>query len=167
MKRFLAIIDRVNDQVGKIVSFLVIFMIGVMVYEVVARYIFDSPTIWAYETATFILGTYAILGGAYVLRHQAHVNMDIVYGRLSVRKRAILDLITSGFFFLLCVVLLWKGIDYGWRSVQLSETTTSTFAPPVYPIKMMIPVGAFLILMQGLAKFIRDLMTAITGVKEE
>ncbi|HEY50024.1 MAG TPA: TRAP transporter small permease subunit [Dehalococcoidia bacterium] len=167
MKRFLAVIDWINDQAGKIVSFLVVFMVGVMVYEVIARYVFDSPTAWAYETVTFLLATYSILGGAYVLRHQGHVNMDILYSRLSLRRRAILDLVTSALFFLLCAVLMWKGIDWAMRSIRLAETTTSTFAAPVYPIKAMIPLGTFLLLIQGLAKFIRDLMTAVTGVKPE
>ncbi len=167
MRRILATIDKLNDQVGKLVSFLVIAMIGVMVYEVVARYVFNSPTVWAYETVTFLLGAYAILGGAYVLRHGAHVNIDILSARLSPRKRAILDVITSTFFFLFCVVLLWKGAEWAARSVSLSETTWSSWAPPVYPIKILIPVGAFLLLIQGLAKFIRDLLTAITGARPE
>ncbi|UCC61202.1 MAG: TRAP transporter small permease subunit [Dehalococcoidia bacterium] len=167
MRRILRLIDHINDQVGKLISLLVIFMVGIMVYEVVARYVFDSPTIWAYETITFLLAGYAILGGAYVLRHGAHVNMDILYRRLSPRKQAILDLVTSGLFFLFCAVLIWKGSEWASRSIRLSETTTSTWAPVVYPIKMAIPVGAFLLLIQGLAKFIRDLMTAVTGERPE
>ena len=174
MRRFIALlydlaelIDKINDQVGKLVSFLVIFMIIVMTYEVVARYFFNSPTIWARETVMFLLGGYALLGGAYVLRHEAHVSMDILYQRLSQRRRAILDLITYILFFLFCAVLLWKGIDYAWRSISLRETTDSDWGPPEYIVKTIIPVGAFLILLQGLAQFIRNMITAITGEKPE
>jgi TRAP-type mannitol/chloroaromatic compound transport system permease small subunit len=167
MKRFLNLIDKINDQGGKIISFLVIFMIGAMTYEVIARYIFDSPTIWSRETVQFLLGGYAILGGAYVFRHQGHVNMDILYSRLPPRWRAVADLITSGFFFLFCGVLLWFGAKYAWKSWDLGETTGSTWAPPEYFIKTTIPIGAFLIILQGLAKFIRDLMTVIRGVEYE
>jgi TRAP-type mannitol/chloroaromatic compound transport system permease small subunit len=167
MKRFLDLIDKINDQGGKIISFLVIFMIGAMTYEVIARYVFNSPTIWSRETVQFLLGGYAILGGAYVLRHQGHVNMDILYGRLPPRWRAVADVVTAGFFFLFCGVLMWFGAKYAWKSWGVGETTGSTWAPPEYFIKTAIPVGAFLIIIQGLAKFIRDFMTAIRGVEDE
>jgi TRAP-type mannitol/chloroaromatic compound transport system permease small subunit len=167
MRRLLAFIDAINDRGGKVISFLVVFMIAVMTYEVVARKFFDSPTIWADETIQFLLGGYAILGGGYVLRHAAHVNMDVFYIRMSVRRRAIVDLVTSAFFFLFCAVLLWIGAEQAWKSFSIRETTDSTWAPPEYFVKMAIPVGAFLILLQGLAKFIRDLMTAVTGARPE
>ena len=167
MRRLLAIIDTINDQTGKVISCLIVFMIVAMTYEVVARYVFNAPTIWARESAQFLQGGFTILGGAYVLRHGAHVNMDILYGRLSPRRRAIVDLITSSLFFLFCGVLLWQGIDYAWHSFSVGETTGSTWAPPEGFIKMTIPIGAFLIILQGLAKFIRDFMTAVTGVETE
>ena len=167
IRRMLAFIDALNDRAGKLVSFLVIFIIAAMIYEVVARYWFNSPTMWARETAMFLLGGYSLLGGAYVLRHKAHVNMDIVYNRLSPRKRAIADLITSLLFFLFCGVLLWWGIDYASHSLSVGETTGSTWNPPEFPIKLMIPVGVFLLLLQGLAKFVRDLITVVTGTERE
>ena len=167
MKRFLSVIDNINDQAGKTISFLVIFVLIVIVIETAARYVFNSPTMWVYETAIFLFAGYDILGGGYVLRHHAHVNMDIIHSRLSPRTKAIVDLITSFFFFLFCGLLLWKGIDFAWRSIEALETTTSAWAPAIYPVKIMIPLGALLILLQGLAKFIRDLTFAISGVKTE
>jgi TRAP-type mannitol/chloroaromatic compound transport system permease small subunit len=167
MKRILAAIDWLNDQGGKIVSFLVVFMIIVMTYEVIARHVFNSPTTWARETVKFLLGGYAILAGAYVLRQNGHVNMDLLYRRLSIRKRAILDLATSTFLFLFAGVLLWYGADYAWSSLTIGETTGSTWNPPEFPIKLAIPIGAFLLLLQGLALFIRNVMTVITGIRPE
>jgi len=163
--KFIDLIDKINDQVGKLISFLVIFMIIVMAYEVIARYFFNSPTIWARETVMFLLGGYALLGGAYVLRHEAHVNMDILYQRLSPKRRAILSLITYLLLFLFLAVLLWKGSEYAWRSIGLHETTDSDWGPPEYIIKTIIPIGAFLLLLQGFAQFIRNMITAITGAK--
>jgi len=167
LKRVLALVDLISDRGGKLISFLVVFMIAAMTYEVIARYAFNAPTIWARETVQFLLGGYALLGGAYVLRHNGHVSMDIVYNRLSTRKRALLDVVTSAFFFLFCGILLWYGAEYAWHAFTLSETTGSTWSPPEFPIKLMIPVGAFLLLLQGLAAFIRNLLTAITGVRPE
>ena len=163
MKRLLSIVDTISEASGRIISLLIIPMIGVIVYDAVARYAFNAPTNWAYETVTFMFAGLSIMGGAYVLLHRAHVNMDILYSRISPRKQAILDLVTSFFFFIFCGVLLWKGGQYAWTSLKLGEHTNSAFAPPLYVVKMAIPVGAFLILLQGAAKFVRDLTTVITG----
>ena len=162
VRRFLALVDNLNDQVGKIVSMLIIFMVLILVYEVVLRYIFNSPTLWAHETSEYFFGVHFFLGGAYALRHAAHVNVEVIYSRFSPRVRAILDIITSVFFFLICAVLLWKGGAMAWTSLMKLEHTNTVWAPPLYPLKMMIPIGACLILLQGLAKFIRDFHIAIT-----
>ena len=81
--------------------------------------------------------------------------------RLSLRRRAVLDLITSLFFFLAIGVMLWKESLVAWTSVQKQEALLSVFSPPIYPLKVFIALGVLLLLLQGLAKFIRDLNTAI------
>ena len=167
MKRFLKVIDRISEQSGKAVSFLVIFLVFVILYEIFVRYLFNSPTIWAHEIAQMIYGAYVILLGAYVLQRKGHVNVDILYNRFRPRTRAIIDLFTWLLFFYFCGLLLLKGGEMAWDSLKVLETEPTSFAPPVYPIKMMIPLGALLILLQGLAKFIRDLTLAITGRGEE
>jgi len=163
VEKFLKTVDRISELSGKGVSFLVIPLVAVILYEIVARYIFGSPTIWVHETAQMIYGAYVILLGAYVLQRGGHVNVDILYGRFRPRVRAAIDLVTWLLFFYFCGLLLWKGGEMAWESLLLGETEPTSFAPPVYPIKMMIPLGAFLILLQGLAKFIRDLTLVFTG----
>jgi TRAP-type mannitol/chloroaromatic compound transport system permease small subunit len=167
MKRFLKTIDRISEQSGKAVSFLIIFLVVVVLFEIFVRYLFNSPTIWAHEIAQMIYGAYVILLGAYVLQRGGHVNVEILYGRFRPRTKAVIDLFTWLLFFYFCGLLLWKGGDMAWDSFLVRETEPTSFAPPVYPIKMMIPLGALLILLQGLAKFIRDLTLAITGKEEE
>jgi len=163
MKRFLQAIDRINEQTGKVVSYLILFLVGVILYEILVRYLFNSPTIWAHETSQMIYGAYVILLGGYVLQRGGHVNVDILYHRFKPRTRAIIDLFTWLLFFYFCGLLLWKGGEMAWDSFKVLETEPTAFAPPVYPIKMMIPLGALLILLQGLAKFIRDFNLAISG----
>ena len=163
MEKFLKTVDRISELSGKGVSFLVIPLVAVILYEIVARYVFQNPTIWVHETAQMIYGAYVILLGAYVLRRNGHVNVEILYSRFTPRTRAVIDLFTWLLFFYFCGLLLWKGWEMAWESFLLGETEPTTFAPPVYPIKMMIPLGAFLILLQGLAKFLRDLTFVITG----
>ena len=134
-----------------------------MVYEVVARYGFNAPTVWAYELTIFLFGACMIIGGAYAHRYGAHVNVDIVYGRLSPRGKAILDLLTAAIFFLFVGILLWRGWEFGLTSVRNLERSDTLWAPPYYFFKMTLPIGAGLVFLQGLAKFIRDLTTAVTG----
>ena len=163
VRAVLHLVDTINERFGKIISFLTVGMMGTIIVEVVLRYGFNSPTLWAHETAQFLYGAYCILGGAYVLLHKAHVNMDIVYARLSLRKRAILDLVTSSLFFLFIVVMLWQGVILASKAVAVLEVTTTAWAPPVWPVKLMLPLAALLILLQGIVRFVRDLETAVTG----
>ena len=94
-----------------------------------------------------------------------HVKMEVLYARFGPRGRAIFDLISAPFFYIFIVVLLWQGWEAALRSIAKLECSMSLWAPPVYPIKMVIPLGALLLLLQGSAKWIRDLITATTGKK--
>ena len=166
MEKFLKTIDQINEKTGKAVSYLILFLVGVILYEIFARYLFNSPTIWAHETSQMIYGAYVILLGGYVLQRGGHVNVDIIINRFQPRTRAIINLFTWLLFFCFCGVLFLKGGEMAWDSFKFRETEPTAFAPPVYPIKMMIPLGALLILLQGLAKFIRDFNLAISGKEE-
>ena len=167
MREFCRVIDWINEQGGKLISFLILILVVVVLYEICARYLFNRPTIWAQEISQMIYGAYVILLGGYVLRRGGHVNVEILYGKFSPRTRAIIDLFTWLLFFFFCGLLLIKGWEMAWDSFKVRETEPTTFAPPVYPIKMMIPLGALLILLQGLARFLRSLALAISGKEME
>jgi TRAP-type mannitol/chloroaromatic compound transport system permease small subunit len=104
-----------------------------------------------------------MLGGGYTMLHRTHVNVDILYNRLTARGKAVLDLISSVLFFSFALVLIWMGMNFAWNSVQALETSATTWAPPIYPIKLSIPIGSVLLLLQGVAKFILDLSAAFKG----
>lgn len=142
-------------------SFLIIALSLVVGYEVIARYVFSRPTIWAHEASAMIFGTYIIMGGAYTLYLSGHANMDLVYGSISPRRRALLDIITFWFFALFCAVLVWKGGETSWRALKSLEHSGSIWNPPIYPIKVVLPIGAGLLLLQGIAKFVRDVITLV------
>jgi len=161
--RMLSTIDKVSEWVGKMVSFMVLPLIVIIVYEVTSRYIFNRPTLWVGETSAFIFGASWVLGGSYALLRKAHVKMEIIYVRLSLRWRAILDLITAPLFIVFVGVLLWKGWELTLYALSISEHSTTLWSPPICYIKMIIPIGALLMLLQGLAKLVRDFVTAVTG----
>ncbi len=163
MSRVLHFIDLISEGVGKVSAFLILALSLVIGYEVVLRYGFNHPTIWAHETSVMIFGAYFILGGAWVLSVRGHVNMDVVYGRLSPRKKALIDLITFWFFVLFCAVLVWKGGEAAWYTIKTWQHSETVWSPPIGPIKLMLPIGAFLLLLQGVAKFVRDAITLVKG----
>ncbi len=163
MKTLLKTIDATREWSGKLVSLMFYAMMGVLVWEVLVRYAFNAPTIWAHGISVRIFAAYAILAGAYVLLHKGHIAMDLVYSRFPLRTKAIVDLITASLFFAFCGVLLWYRSSFAWTSLMMLELDDTAFRAPIYPIKLMVPVGAFLILLQGLAKYSRDFITAISG----
>lgn len=166
-RSLLKIIDSISEWAGKCTSFLILPGIAVLAWEVISRYGFNQPTMWAHGTSQRFFAIYYILGGAYVLRYRDHVTVDLIYSRFPPRTKAILDLITSLAFFVFCGVLLWQGLGFALTSLSQLEPDDTPWRAPVYPVKLMIPVGALLILLQGLANFSRNLVTAITGRKCE
>lgn len=163
MDRLLKLIDKVSDRSGWIVCWLVPVLVVIVTYEVVARYVFRSPTIWAYETTLFLMGVFATLGGAHALLHRSHVTIDILTGRLSLRGRTIVDLVTFLLFLVFMVVLIWRGGIWAWKATIGLQRSDTYWQPYVWPIKWTIPIGAFFLLLQGLADFVRDLRTVISG----
>ena len=162
--KLVSVIEAISVWSGKAVSLLLLALIGVITYEVVARYVFDAPTVWAYETIVFSAGTLFVIGGAYTYHLRAHVIVDIVYNMFSPRGKAFLDIFVCFTFFLIYVgVVLSMGGIAAWESIILNEHTGTFWNPPIYPVKAMLPVGFCLILLQGLAKLIRDVKTVITG----
>ena len=159
-------VDKVNQKWGEWWSQLIVLTMVITVYEVFMRYVFRSPTMWAHETATMIYATFIIIACGYTLRHganPAHIRMDVFYNRFSPRKKAIVDLIAFTFFLLFVGVILWYGIGFAMRSVKLMENSSSTWGPPIWPIKVAVPIGIFGLFIQGIFRFIRNLNTAFTG----
>ena len=157
LKAFLKIINAVNDRVGNLLSYFLFFFFALLFLEVLLRYFFNSPTVWANELAQMLFGAYAILAGGYILRTGGHVNVDILYSRLSLKSKAALDVFTSILFFLFCGMLLIYGGSLAWDSLSRFEHSQSAWNPPLYPAKLMIPLAALLLILQGLAKLVRDI----------
>lgn len=155
----------VNEWAGRIVSWLLLPLTLIIVMEVILRYGFGRPTIWAWDTNVMLLAGLIMLGGGYALLHDSHVAVDILVQRLSARKRAILDLITFFFFFVAVGGLLVEATVVAWSSVQTREMHYSFWAPPIYPLRVVMAIGVFLLLIEGIAKFITKLL-AVMGDKK-
>jgi len=153
-------VTRLNDLIGRWISLLVIVMFALLLIEVFFRYVMGAPTVWANELTQLLFGFYAVMAGGYIMAHRGHVNVDILYASLSVRTRAILDVATSFLFFIFMAAVLYFGSSMAWESVASMETSFSAWNPPIWPIKAAIPVGAFLLLLQGIVKLLQDILVA-------
>ncbi|MBM3174335.1 MAG: TRAP transporter small permease subunit [Chloroflexi bacterium] len=159
MQRFARAIDTLNEWVGRIVSPIIIAMLLIGTYEVVARYVFHSPTIWAWEINGHLLCLFLSMAGGYALLLGRHVSVDILYSRVSVRTRAIMDLVTWPIFFLVCIIVIWTGTAAAIEATVKQEYVISSLRSPAYPDRWMIPIGTTLLLLQGVVKYLKDIAT--------
>jgi len=150
-------IDRLNFWIGRIVSYLILGIIAITLWEIVWRYGFNRPTIWVHETSEHLFALSFLLGGGYTLSQGGHVRVDVIYNRFSPRSQAILNLSTFLFFFLFIGLLLWKGGEMAWESVSLLERSQSPWGPYIFHIILAVPLAAGLMLIQGIVIFLRDL----------
>lgn len=158
LERILKMIDAINNGIGHILSYFLFLFFGLLLMEVFLRYFFNSPTVWANELSQMLFGAYAVLGGGYILMTGGHVNVDIVHSRLSKKQKALLDIVSSTLFFLFCGMLLVYGGSLAWDSLSRFEHSQSAWNPPLYPAKLAIPLAAVLLILQGIAKLIRDFL---------
>ncbi len=153
---FARAIDGVNHWVGQFIAYWTVIAVFVYFYEVVARFLFNSPTNWAHESMFLMFGMQYLLCGAYALRTESHVRVDVLYVKMSPRGRAIADVLTSVFFFVFTLTLLLTGWRFAQDAVNVGETSFTEWGIQYWVVKLTIPVGAVLLLLQGIAHLIRD-----------
>ena len=158
-------IDTLSHWSGKAMAVLLFVLVGMVMFEVVSRYVFNHPTIWGLEASTMVFGPFALISGAYALLHRGHVRMDIFYERWAERTKAIVDACTFPLFMAFIIIMLWKTTSYAWNSFLIREHSVTAWSPPIYFWKLMMPLAAILIALQGIADFIRNLTYAISGKK--
>jgi TRAP-type mannitol/chloroaromatic compound transport system permease small subunit len=153
---FTRIISRINGLAGEFVAYWSVIAVFVYYYEVIARYVFNSPTNWAHEGMFLMFGMQYLLAGGFVLRENAHVRVDVLYLHLSNRGKAIVDLFTSIFFFIFMFTLLLTGWIFFHDSYEVQEVSFTEWGIQYWPIKFALPLGAVMLLLQGLAQLIKD-----------
>jgi TRAP-type mannitol/chloroaromatic compound transport system permease small subunit len=154
-------ITWLNEYIGRWVAYLIFIIFALLLLEVFMRYLFSSPTSWTNELGQMLFGAYVVLSGGYVMAHRDHVNVDLLYSSFAPRTRAWVDIFTSSMFFLFMAALLYFGSSMAWESIQGMETSYSAWNPPIWPIKAMIPLGTLLLLLQGIAKLLQDILIAL------
>jgi TRAP-type mannitol/chloroaromatic compound transport system permease small subunit len=149
-------IDNLSRVIGEFIAYWAVLAVFAYYYEVIARYVFNSPTNWVHESMFLMFGMQYMLAGAYAYRDETHVRVDIVYSHLSLRGRAICDLITSFFFFIFAGTMLFTGWRFASDAIAVGETSFTEWGIQYWPVKLAIPIGAALLVLQGASRVARD-----------
>ena len=159
-KAYVNTVDRINTIVGYFSMYLVLVMMGILLYETIMRTFFNKPHIWAVEMTEFVMAAYYTLGGGYSHIIEAHVRMDLIYHKLSEKNKAIMDIITfplMGFYLVILLMGAIKGLKY---SIVYHQKTYTAWAPPVAPVKIAMTIGIFLMLLQAISELLKDIARA-------
>lgn len=165
MNNFLCRIDRLNSFFGQIFAWLMVPLTILICVEVVARYAFSHSFAWAFDLQIMLYGTIFMMAGAYTLAKSGHVRGDILYGFLSPRSQAWMDLVLYVLFFIPGVAaLVWAGTTFAAESIAINERSSITAdGPVIWPFKVIIPVAGALLLLQGLVEMVRCVVCIRTG----
>ena len=159
-KLYVRYVDGFNRVVGRFAMYLFFVLGAVLLYSTVWRVLFGLPVNWSLEMSQFLLSAYYLLGGAWTMQLGAHVRMDLFYDRLSARRRALTDAVTILFVIFFLAVLFAGGISSTNYAIQYNQQNYTAWAPPLWPIKVIMTVGIFLMLLQAISSFFKDVAIA-------
>ena len=152
-------IDRFTDTIGRLVALSMAFLMVIITYEVVARYVFNAPTVWVFETSNFTNGAAFMLGCGYALLKGAHVRTDIFWENYSERRKGIIDLLSYlVLFFPALITLMVISIDDAYLSYEIGERSQeSMWRAIMWPFRASIPIAALLFVIQGISESLKCL----------
>jgi TRAP-type mannitol/chloroaromatic compound transport system permease small subunit len=167
--RIVRAIDWFTDRTGTLIAWLNLPLVLVVAWEVVARYVFQAPTIWSFDLTYMLYGTVFMLGSAYALHKGAHIRTDFLFEKWSIRTRGWIDSIAYiAFFFPSLIVFFVVSGQEGWYAFTIGETSEQTpWRPILWPYKLVIPATCLLLLIQGISETIKSVYAARTGIELE
>jgi TRAP-type mannitol/chloroaromatic compound transport system permease small subunit len=165
MSTTIVAIDTFSLWVGRSVAWLVVPLMFATVYEVVARYLFTAPTVWAYDSGRMLCGAMFVLGAAYALSKGVHIRSDFIYRYWSVKVQGRVD----AALYLVCYfpalfIFLWVSWDWAWVSISRAERGMDTaWMPLLGPIKGTLPIGIAFLIVQGVSELLKCVHAARKG----
>ena len=129
---------------------------GVLLWSSISKTFF-LPSLWTLEIAQFAMVAYYILGGPFSLQIGANVRMDLFYGGWTDRKKAWFDAFSILLLIFYLGVLLYGAIDSTTYSLQYNERSPTAWRPLLWPIKIIMCVGIFMMLLQAISEFFKDI----------
>ncbi|MFO7749956.1 MAG: TRAP transporter small permease subunit [Desulfobacteraceae bacterium] len=151
-------IEWFSRKEGEIISFLVYPLLFIVIYEVFMRYVFNAPTSWGFEATTFLYGLHYMFGFAYTDVKDSHVKVDIFTSYLSGKWQTILSIATNAVFFMpvMFFMTIWA-FKYAYSSTMGLEINSTSWAPPIWPLKILMACCFLILFCQGIANLINDI----------
>ena len=178
LQAYVRVIDPFNRMIGRIVMYGIFVMMGILLWSSVSK-VFFLPSLWTLEMAQFAMVAYYILGGPYSIQLGSNVRMDLIYGEMSDRRKAAIDALTVIFLLVYLVFLLYGGIAStayslgyfgsepisffaglatGNAELGFLERSPTSWRPYLWPIKVIMVIGIFLMLLQVLCELAKDIL---------
>lgn len=154
--KFVKIVDAINYRLGRCAMYLIFILIGILLWSSVSKTFF-MPSLWTLEMAQFAMVAYYILGGPYSIQLGSNVRMDLFYSRWTLRQKAWVDAVMVVFLLFYLGVLLYGAIDSTTYSLKYNERSPTAWRPLMWPLKVGMCIGIFLMLLQVLSEFIKDI----------
>jgi TRAP-type mannitol/chloroaromatic compound transport system permease small subunit len=165
VRKIIAGIDTFSDWSGKVLAWMILPLVFSLTYEGLARYVFNAPTLWAYDVSYMLYGALFMLGAHYTLLRGAHIRTDMLWDRFSVRTKGRIDAVAYIFFFFPAMILwFYASVDEAWNSFRMWELSEQTaWRPVLWPFKAIVPATALLLMVQGVSELLKSLYAARTG----
>lgn len=158
IRSYVHIVDTFNRRLGRIVMYGIFVMMAILMWSSISKIAFN-PSLWTLEIAQFAMVAYYMLGGPYSIQEGANVRMDLFYGEWSTEKKAWFDVFTVMFLIFYLGVLLYGAYDSTAYSLQYGERSPTAWRPYMWPIKITMCIGIFLMLLQAISELLKDIAT--------
>lgn len=156
VRRYVRIVDAVNYRIGRVMMYGIFVMVAILLWSSISK-TFLLPSLWTLEVAQFAMVAYYILGGPYSIQMGSNVRMDLFYGDWSNHKKAWVDVFTILLLIFYLGVLLYGAIDSTTYSLQYKERSPTAWRPYLWPIKVAMTIGFFLMLLQAFSELFKDI----------
>ncbi len=178
MAKTIEFIDAKMLLSGKIIMWITIPLIYAMIHEVIGRHFFNRPTLWSFDISRMLAGALFMLGAAYTLSKGIHIRADFLYRNWTIKNQARVDLILYLLFFIPgFLVFFYVSFDYAYTSicgrsnleeclggkVRIQRAMDTTWMPIMWPLKSCMPIGAFLLLVQGFSEILKTYYAFVKG----
>tara|TARA_Y100001933_G_scaffold244593_1_gene274469 strand:- start:313 stop:804 length:492 start_codon:yes stop_codon:yes gene_type:complete len=156
MRSLTRCIDWIVEKQAEVSSLLMVVLVLLMCYEVTRRYFFNAPTIWGLEFTTFIFGVHFVMGFGYTEKFDGHVRVDIFSSKFPKKIQNILHIALTSCVTLPLVTLMgiWAW-DNAITSTRIAEDLSSAWAPPIWPVKLLMATGFTFLFLQVLSNLLK------------
>ncbi|UWQ20209.1 TRAP transporter small permease subunit [Jannaschia sp. W003] len=149
--------DRVSVFIGRVTMGLVVILVSVMVWEVVLRYVFEAPTLWANELSLWLAGFVFLLSGLYAMQQRSHIRIFLLYDAVPKWLQRTFDVISTAMIVMFALALIYGGWGEASQKFMRWETFGTAFDPPLpATLKPMVLLVVTLVAVQAIANLVRD-----------